>query len=172
MSVKEDFMLVRSSTFWAGTLVAAMFAAHVSTAHALTMKECSSKYRAAQEAGTLNGMKWNDFRKAECGADASAAPTNAPVAGAAPAAASPTPTPATTTAVPRPAATPERGTNSNAVFPSAVSPKYSSESHGKARMHTCLDQYHANKTSNGNGGLKWIEKGGGYYSECNKRLKG
>jgi hypothetical protein len=22
------------------------------------------------------------------------------------------------------------------------------------------------------GGLKWIEKGGGYYSECNKRLKG
>ena len=39
-------------------------------------------------------------------------------------------------------------------------------------METCLDQYHANKTSNGNGGLKWIQKGGGYYSECNKRLKG
>ena len=39
-------------------------------------------------------------------------------------------------------------------------------------METCLDQYRANKTSNGNGGLKWIEKGGGYYSECNKRLKG
>jgi hypothetical protein len=176
MSVKEDFMLVRSSTFRAGTLVAAMFAAHVSTAHALTLKECSAKYRAAQEAGTLSGMKWNDFRKAECGADASAAPTNAPAAGAAPAAASPTPTPTptptTTTAVPRPAATPERGANSNAVFPSAVSPKYSSESPGKARMHTCLDQYHANKTSSGNGGLKWIEKGGGYYSECNKRLKG
>lgn len=111
-------MLVRSSTFRAGTLVAAMFAAHVSTAHALTMKECSAKYRAAQEAGTLSGMKWNDFRKAEC----SAAPTNAPAADAAPAAASPTPTPTTTTAVPRPAATPERGANSNAVFPSAVSP--------------------------------------------------
>lgn len=102
MSVKEDFMLVRSSTFRAGTLVAAMFAAHVSTAHALTMKECSAKYRAAQEAGTLSGTKWNDFRKAECGADASAAPTNAPAAGAAPAAASPTPTPTTTTAVPDP----------------------------------------------------------------------
>jgi hypothetical protein len=29
----------------------------------------------------------------------------------------------------------------------------------------------ANKTSNGNGSLKWIQKGGGYYSECNKRLK-
>src|ERR1700757_466999 len=23
-----------------------------------------------------------------------------------------------------------------------------------------------------NGGLKWIQKGGGYYSECNKQLKG
>jgi hypothetical protein len=39
-------------------------------------------------------------------------------------------------------------------------------------MHTCLDQYNSNKTSNRNGGLNWIQKGGGYYSECNKRLKG
>jgi len=39
-------------------------------------------------------------------------------------------------------------------------------------MHTCRDQYQANKATNGNGGLKWIEKGGGYYSECNKHLKG
>jgi hypothetical protein len=28
------------------------------------MKQCSTKYKAAQQAGTLNGMKWNDFRKA------------------------------------------------------------------------------------------------------------
>jgi hypothetical protein len=39
-------------------------------------------------------------------------------------------------------------------------------------MHTCLDQYNANKATNANGGLKWIAKGGGYYSECNKHLKG
>lgn len=39
-------------------------------------------------------------------------------------------------------------------------------------MHTCLDQYRANKETNGNAGLRWIAKGGGYYSECNKRLKG
>jgi hypothetical protein len=39
-------------------------------------------------------------------------------------------------------------------------------------MHTCLDQYRANKANNGNGGLKWIQKGGGYYSQCNKALKG
>ena len=59
-----------------------------------------------------------------------------------------------------------------AVFPAAVSPKYASEKASKARMHTCLDQYKTNKVSNGNGGLKWIMKGGGYYSECNIRLKG
>jgi hypothetical protein len=39
-------------------------------------------------------------------------------------------------------------------------------------MHTCLDQYRANKARGGNGDLKWIEKGGGYYSQCNKHLKG
>ena len=60
----------------------------------------------------------------------------------------------------------------DAVFPSAISPKYSRESAGKARMHTCLDQYNANKANNGNGGMRWIERGGGYYSECNRRLEG
>jgi hypothetical protein len=30
-------------------------------------------------------------------------------------------------------------------------------------MHTCLDQYRANKARGGNGYLKWIEKGGGYF---------
>jgi hypothetical protein len=67
---------------------------------------------------------------------------------------------------PAPAAT------GNAVYPTAIAPKYSKETPGKARMHTCLDQYNANKANNGNGGLNWIQKGGGYYSECNKRLKG
>jgi hypothetical protein len=58
------------------------------------------------------------------------------------------------------------------VFPNAIDPKYSKESPGKGREHTCLDQYKANKAKNANGGLKWIQKGGGYYSECNKHLKG
>ena len=43
-------------------------------AQALTMKECSAKYKEAKTAGTLNGMKWNDFRKAQCGAEAAAEP--------------------------------------------------------------------------------------------------
>ena len=44
-----------------------------SSANALSMHECSAKYQAAKSAGTLNGMKWNEFRKTECGADATAA---------------------------------------------------------------------------------------------------
>ena len=155
MSVQTKFLLcaVAMSGF-------AAFAA-VSPAQALTTQECSAKYQAAKSAGTLNGQKWNDFRKAQCGADATAAPAAAPAAEAKPAAA-----PKTAAA---PAAAEPAG---NAVFPSAVDPKYAKETAGKARMHTCVDQYNANKASNGNGGMKWIEKGGGYYSECNKRLKG
>lgn len=160
--LKEGFMLVRSAALWAMTLGAILVAAPISGAHALTMKECSAKYKAAQDSGALKGTKWNDFRKAECGAGATALPSTAPATGAAP--------PATTTAAPPAATTAARP--SDAVFPSAVAPKYSTESAGKARMHTCLDQYNANKTGNGNGSLKWIQKGGGYYSECNKRLKG
>jgi len=45
-----------------------------SPSQALTMMECSAKYQAAKTAGTLNGEKWNDFRKTQCGADASLAP--------------------------------------------------------------------------------------------------
>src|SRR5712692_3392704 len=58
------------------------FAALAATApaRALTTQECSAKYQAAKTAGTLNGQKWNDFRKAECGADAAAAPAATPAA--------------------------------------------------------------------------------------------
>ena len=132
-----------------------------SPAQALTSQECSAKYQAAKTAGTLAGQKWNDFRKAQCGADATAA-TPAVAPAAAPAAA-----PKQAKKEAAPAAVP----SGPAVYPSAVDPKYSKETAGKARMHTCVDQYNANKTTNGNGGLKWIQKGGGYYSECTKKLK-
>ena len=59
----------------------------------------------------------------------------------------------------------------NAVFPSAVNPKYASESAGKARMHTCVDQYKANKATNANGGLKWIQKGGGYLQRVQQEAE-
>ena len=70
------------------------------------------------------------------------------------------------------AAAPAAAPSGPAVYPNAVDPKYSKETAGKARMHTCVDQYNANKATNANGGLKWIQKGGGYYSECTKKLKG
>jgi hypothetical protein len=59
-----------------------------------------------------------------------------------------------------------------AVFPSTIAPKYAGEPLDKARTHTCADQFTANKATNANGGLKWIEMSGGYYSECVSRLKG
>ena len=137
-----------------------LFAAVASTAvpvpaRAKTMKECAAQWREMKAANQTNGMKYRDYSK-QCMSE------GAPAAGETPAekpeAAAPPPT--------APAA------SGAAVFPSSVSPKYSGQSAGKARMHTCLDQYRANKESGGNGGLRWIQKGGGYYSQCNKRLKG
>jgi hypothetical protein len=153
-----------------GAVVVSAFAALAATssAQALTAQECSAKYQAAKAAGTLGDQKWNDFRKAQCGADATAAP--AATTAAAPAA------PTEAAAKPKSkkggdtAAAPA-APQGPAVFPSAVDPKYSKETAGKARMHTCAEQWKANKAANTTGGLRWIQKGGGYWSECNKKLK-
>ena len=146
----------------------------VAPASALTMKECSVKYQEAKKANTLKGQKWNDFRKTQCGDedandDEAAAAMPAEPAKPAAAAVPETAAPATTTAA-APAAKPA-GKAKAAVFPKAVSQKYSNESAGKARLKTCADQYNANKAANANGDLKWIEKGGGYWSQCNTKLK-
>jgi len=138
------------------------------------LKTCNDEWNAMKANNTVGDKKYADFRK-ECLARTAATPgaePAAPAAGepAASPAAKPAPAPKTATApAAKPAAPAAAG---EPVFPAAVSPKYSSETAGKARMHTCLDQYNENKASNGNGGLNWIQKGGGYYSECNKRLKG
>jgi hypothetical protein len=161
---RKPVMTTRYVALCAAALLAAV-ALQGTSAHALSMTECSAKYKDAKAAGTLNGMKWNDFRKAQCGSDAAAAPAAAPAAATAAPAAAPAP-------APKPAPAPAPVAVGNAVFPNAVDAKYSKESAGKARMETCLDQYRVNKTNNGNGGLKWIQKGGGYYSECTKKLKG
>ena len=72
-----------------------------------------------------------------------------------------------TAVLPRPA--PARRTGP--VFPNQIAPQYADEAPAKARLHTCLDQYNANKATDANGGLKWIAPGGGYFSACNNRLK-
>jgi len=148
-------MSIRYLTLCAAAVVAAI-ALQGTSAQALTMSECSAKYKAAKTDGSLNGMKWNDFRKAQCGSDASAAPAAAPAPSTASAPA----------AAPKPAPAPASA--GNAVFPSTVDAKFSSEKPGRARLHTCSEQWQTNKTGTGNGSMKWPQ----YYSECNKRLKG
>ena len=99
-------MLIRSVAVCAAAFVAAVTIAR--PIQALTMQECSVKYKAAQAAGTLKGTKWNDFRKAECGPDASSAtPTTAPTR-TAPAAA---PTSRTTAAPPEDGTSGRRGSS-------------------------------------------------------------
>jgi hypothetical protein len=101
------------------------------TKSALSITACSVKYLEAKVAGKLQGRKWVDFRRDECGQK-----------------------------------------DTSAVFPTVISPKYAGEKDlDKARKETCADQFTANKATNGNGGLKWIEKDGGYYGECVSRLK-
>jgi hypothetical protein len=99
---------------------------------ALSIPACSVKYLEAKVAGKLQGRKWVDFRREECGRH-----------------------------------------ETTAVFPTAIAPKYENEKDpDKARTKTCADQFTANKATNANGGLVWIEKDGGYYAECIIRLKG
>jgi hypothetical protein len=157
---------------------------------------CSEKYQDAKAAGTLNGETWPQFYSrcvAETKANPAAATATPPATAVAPppapapvVAAPPPPAPAPVVAAPapppvnplkKPATKPRTpaaaaAAPSTAVFPTAIAPAYANEKPGKARMKTCDDQYKANKATNANGGLKWIEKGGGYWSECNKRLKG
>src|SRR3954471_6860441 len=126
MTMKSKLLCAVSLSGFAALVVSA-------PAQALTSQECSAKYQAAKKDGSLGTQKWNDFRKAQCGADA----TPAAAALAAPAApakeAKKEAAPAAAPAAP----------SGPAVFPSAVNPKYSKESEGKARMHTCVDQYNA-----------------------------
>jgi hypothetical protein len=133
-----------------------MFSAAPASAQS-RMKTCNDEWNKMKADNTVGDKKYADFRK-ECLSRTAAAPA----APAAPAPAAPAPT----------AAKPAAPAAGGAVFPSSLSSKYSSESAGKQRMHTCLDQYNANKAGSGNGGLHWIQKGGGYYSQCNAKLKG
>ena len=166
-------MTIKSYVMFAGALAGFAIATAAIPANALSMQECSAKYEAAKKDGSLGTKKWNDFRKAECAADAKPAATATPA---------PTPAPPPPKAAEaKPAAAPKEAPKTAAapaapsgpaVYPSAIAPKYATESAGKGRMHTCVDQYNANTATNGNGGMKWIEKGGGYYSLCNAKLKG
>ncbi|HEV2572112.1 hypothetical protein [Methylocella sp. CPCC 101449] len=171
MKIVSCFGFVAATVF-VGSLGATLPA----QAQANAMKVCGEKWQSAKAANTTNNQTWQQFL-ASCRRDMAATPAAAPAAPApAPTAAAPAsraPTASAAAPAPRaPAANAPAMPASAALFPTAVSPKYSTLSPGKQREKTCLDQYNANKVDNSNGGLKWIQKGGGYYSQCNTRLKG
>ncbi|AHK70741.1 hypothetical protein AD931_06585 [Gluconobacter oxydans] len=166
---------------FSGLSLAALLAAGLSVApaHALTAKDCHAAFKTAKQNGSLNGQSYKAFKAASCG-DTSNAAAPAAASGA-------TPTTTATPAAPATAAGPDSSpagtkapiapkasvaSSGNVVFPTAISPEFSKLSAGKARQKTCVAQYNANKANGGNGSLKWIQKGGGYWSECNSRLKG
>ncbi|MGO9256103.1 MAG: hypothetical protein ACLQU1_07365 [Bryobacteraceae bacterium] len=135
-----------------GMVVAVLATASMpAPAHALTAKECSAKYQAAKAAGTLNGMKWNEFRKAECGGEAPA----------------PTPPPAAE----KPAAPPPVAEKPAAPPPAATAEK-KPVSGGRAAMiareRACGAEWKAAKAAGTRPpGMKWPQ----YWSECDKRKK-
>ncbi|MDR6759226.1 hypothetical protein J2Y48_004542 [Mycoplana sp. BE70] len=127
-------------------------------ASALTMKECSTKYQAAKTDGSAKNMKWNDYRAKFCGADAAAEDAADDKAVAA-------------TSDKEPAKATMKAPK-GVVFPKSIDMKYASEPPSKGRLHTCVDSYHKNKDDGTLGDLKWIQKGGGFWSLCNTSLKG
>jgi hypothetical protein len=187
-------------------------------------QECSTRYKAAKEQGTLGGATWPQFfsrcmaelkTQAEAPAETPTAATPEPVTPLPPPAASAAESPAPATPAPPPAAaatpapTPPEAVNPlrpgaaptqaqpspphvapaapvvpsatlatppavppEPVFPTAIAPAYAKAKPSVARQKTCQDQYNANKATDSNAGMKWVAKGGGYMSECIKRLKG
>lgn len=123
----------------------------VAPAFALSSKECSTKYKAAKEAGTLAGKSWNDFRKAECSAADEPAEKSATKSDKPP--------------------TPKVIGGGGVIFPTSVAAEFAGQTPYKQRLRTCAKQFQANKATGANGKLRWIQKGGGYWSQCNARLK-
>ena len=61
---EEHPMTTRKFLFLAAAFATVL--AMQNSARALTITECSAKYKDAKAAGTLNGATWNDFRKSQC----------------------------------------------------------------------------------------------------------
>lgn len=135
------------------------------TAGAMSLKDCSVKYQAAKKDGSLGTKTWAEYRHSDCGdAGAGTAPVAASVAATtAPAAASAKPAASSTPAVASVAAPVD--------LPAVIDPKFASEKPARARLHTCAQSYRAHKKAGTLNGLKWLQKGGGFYSLCNRKLK-
>jgi hypothetical protein len=181
----EPSMFFRSVHFRSTLLLAGAVAliglGSAARAEESSMKQCADKWQAAKAANTTGGLSYLQF-SSKCRADLKAAPAaaSAPAAPAAsapaaPAAVAPAKPAMPTAAAPKPAmpaAPVAPAAAGSAVLPNAINPSYSNLKPGDARRKTCSEQYEANKANGGNAGLKWTQKGGGYYSICNAKLKG
>jgi hypothetical protein len=127
------------------------------------MKICGEKWQAAKASGATNGATWPKFL-ADCRSNLPAPAATAPAIAPAQVG-KPDPKP-----VPDPQASAKLA--GAPIFPSVISSKFAELRLAQARQKTCSAQYQANKTTGGNAGLNWLEKGGGYWSQCNKKLKG
>lgn len=169
-SMFQRFGFLRSALLLAGAV--ALIGLGSARAEDSALKQCADKWKAARAGGTTGGLTYLQF-SSKCRADLKA--SSAAEAPATPAAASTSPTaetPAKPAASERPSTPAAPAAASSAVLPDAVNPAYSNLKPGKARLKTCSEQYEANKATGGNAGLKWTQKGGGYYSLCNAKLKG
>jgi len=145
----KSALLIASGMFVAALATASMSA----PAHALASKECSAKYQAAKTAGTLNGMKWNDFRKEQCGADAAPPPAAAEKP-------APTPPPAAEKPAPKPAPAAAAEPGAKPVSPGRAAMV--------ARERSCGADWKADKAAGKIPvGMKWPQ----YWSACDKRKK-
>lgn len=145
------------------------------SAHAAEAKPCYQQFSEAKKAGTLTEKTFKEYKATHC--DKVVKTPEQPVANDAKKEEKPAVKSANEPAKEAPKKEAKEAvekapvTTGEVVFPEKVDPKFANEKEGKARMMTCQEQYKVNKASGKNGGLKWIQKGGGYYSECNKHLK-
>lgn len=118
----------------------------------LTFKECGAKYQAAKADGSLGDRKWLDYRRDVCGIQPRQPPADASSAAA-------------------PSEASQTEALSRLIFPTALATDIKASKPSEARMRTCLKSYYEAKQAGTLYGIRWIQKGGGYYSLCNARLK-
>jgi hypothetical protein len=168
--------ILRSPVFACAALLAlaALSAPAAAQSGDNSLKTCGDLWRTARAAGAVEpGLTWTQFL-ARC---------RATLDGGTPPAAAPTPQTGPRERAPASGEAPQRRPRAERhsapavpraaepVFPAGVPSKFASEKPARARQKACSEQFKANKATGCNAGLRWFEKGGGYWSACNKRLK-
>jgi len=149
------------------------------------MKICGDQWRAIKETEAARGTTWPQYlsrcraEAAQPRAQADAAPAAPRATGSSVSGAKPQPSAQVSQQASAQVSAQSGGlsgglsgeTTPALVFPSQVSARFASERPQRARQKTCSEQFQTNKAANANGGLRWVEKGGGYWSKCNAHLK-